>query len=63
MCPGSLKMVACTGFGRVILCPQCGRKLKPLRRTMDGRRAQIRAHPAPASEERPSAEKAMVRTR
>ena len=44
MCPGSLKVVSCGPFARMIECPVCARKLKPLRKTMDGRRAQLRSH-------------------
>ena len=32
----------------MIACPVCGRRVKPLRKTMDGRRAQLRSHAADA---------------
>jgi hypothetical protein len=48
MCRGSLKVVACGPFARTVLCPVCGRKVKPLRKTLDGLRAQLRSHTRPA---------------
>jgi hypothetical protein len=50
MCPGSLKVVSCGPFARTVACPICARKLKPLRKTMDGRRAQLRSHTAVAAD-------------
>jgi hypothetical protein len=44
MCPGSLKVVTCGPFARTIACPVCARRLRPIRKTIDGRRAQLRSH-------------------
>jgi hypothetical protein len=44
MCRGSLTVVACGPFARLVACPVCGRKVKPLRKTLDGQRAQVRSH-------------------
>jgi hypothetical protein len=53
MCRGSLKVVPCGPFARTVPCPVCGEKLKPLRKTLDGRRAQLRSHAGPVSTKRP----------
>lgn len=55
MCPGSLRVVPCGPFARVVTCPICKRKLKPVRKTLDGTRAQLRSHTttAPAAPPRP----------
>jgi hypothetical protein len=47
MCRGSLTMVAVGPFARTVTCPVCGRKLPPLKKTLDGARAQIRSHTRP----------------
>jgi hypothetical protein len=42
-----LKVVRCGPFARVVVCPVCSRKVKPVRKTIDGTRAQVRSHVPP----------------
>jgi hypothetical protein len=46
-------VVSCGPFARFVACPVCARKLKPLRKTMDGRRAQLRSHTSAAADKSP----------
>jgi hypothetical protein len=52
LCPGSLSVVRCASLGRLVVCPVCGFKTKPLRRTLEGQRGQVRSHATP-QEHRP----------
>jgi len=51
VCPGSLKVVRCSGLARVVTCPVCGRKTRPLRKTLSGQYGQVRSHSAPEGHE------------
>ena len=51
VCPGSLKVVRCSALARVVTCPVCGRKTRPLRKTLSGQQGQVRSHAAPAGDE------------